>query len=187
MQNEENVAFCLCWSATILKRILTCTYLYCEHQKIDIDASSFLKCLKYNLFAPTGVVAELVPYLQKAFKQGFLMPKEYNNNECVKKAIRLFGEAYRLTNIKDQETQKKEASIFLEKVLESFSTEIKNKKEIASILNLPGFFSRENPHDCLYCQTVDSWDLDFSLFTTDSKYHAILLYTLFSLLQLNKN
>lgn len=183
---DESVAFCLSWSATILKRILTCTYLYCEHQKIDIDGTSFLKCLKYNLFAPTGIVTELVPYLQKAFQQGFLMPKEYNDNECVKKAIRLFGEAYRLTTIKDQESQKKEASLFLEKVLQSFSADVKNKKEIAAILNLPGFYSREYPHSCLYCQLVDNWNLDFSLFGTGTKYHAILLYTLLSLLQLSK-
>ena len=184
---EEQTAFVLAWSATILKRILTCTYLYCEHQKIDIDSTVFLKCLKYNLFAPTGIVAELVPYLQKAFKQGFLMPKEYNDNECVKKAIRLFGEAYRLTTVKDKESQKREATLFLEKVLESFSSEVKNKKEIAAILNLPNFWSKDNTHSCLYCQLVDNWNLDFSLFTSDSKYHAILLYTLISLLQLNKD
>ena len=184
--SDESVAFCLAWSATILKRILTCTYLYCDHQKIDIDSTSFLKCLKYNLFAPTGIVAELVPYLQKAFKQGFLMPKEYNDNDCVKKAIRLFGEAYRLTTIKDKENQKREASLFLEKILDSFSSEVKNKKEIAAILNLPNFWTKENPHECLYCELIRNWDLDFTLFSSDSKYHAILLYTLISLLQLNK-
>jgi hypothetical protein len=184
---SENAAFCLAWTGIILKRILTCTYLYCDHQKIDIDSTIFLKCLKYNLFAPTGIVAELVPYLQKAFTQGFLMPKEYNDNECVKKAIRLFGEAYRLTSIKDRETQKKEANLFLEKILESFSSEVKNKKEISLILNLPGFVSKENPHICTYCELIDSWNIDFSLFSSDTKYHAILLYTLISLLQINKD
>lgn len=182
---NEQVAFCLSWSAIILKRILTCTYLYCDHQKIDIDSTVFLKCLKYNLFAPTGIVAELVPYLQKAFKQGFLMPKEYNDNECVKKAIRLFGEAYRLTTVRDKEIQKREAGLFLEKILESFSSEVKNKKEITAILNLPDFFTKENPHQCSFCQLVDSWDINLALFSSDSKYHAILLYTLISLLQLN--
>ena len=175
-------AFLISWSAIILKRILRCSYLYCDHQKIDLDAKILLKCLKYNLFSPTGVVYELLPYLEKALKNGFLMPKEYSDNDCVKRAVRLFGEAYRISQISDDEMQKKEANTFLIKVLESFSTEANNEKEIKDILSIPDFQRTENPHRCTFCDLINVWDIDVSLCNSQTQYHSLLLHTLLQIL-----
>ena len=173
-------AFLISWSAIVLKRIIRCSYLYCDHQKIDLDAKVLLKCLKYNLFAPTGIVYQLVPYLEKALKNGFLMPKEYSDNDCVKKAVRLFGDAYRISQISDVEMQKKEANIFLIKVLESFSSEANNEKENKDILSIPNYKKTENC--CTFCDLIDAWDIDVSLCNSETHYHSLLLYTLLQIL-----
>ncbi len=174
-------AFLISWSAIVLKRIVRCSYLYCEHQKIDLDAKVLLKSLKYNLFAPTGIVFQLIPYLEKALKNGFLMPKEYSDNDAVKKAVRLFGDAYRISQISDIENQKKEANTFLIKVLETFK-ESDNEKENKEILSIPNFKRSENPHSCTLCELIDAWDIDVSLCNFHTHAHSLLLYTLLQIL-----
>ena len=183
--NFERRAFVLAWSASIWKRIWRCAFLYCEHQNIAVTSTIILKCLKYNLLCPTGIVAQLLPYLEKAFLQGFLMPREYEKNEYVKRAIRLFGEAYRIVkNTNEVENKEKEGDkiTFMRDYSSTVCTDKEKyrKEEETDILAFPGFIlnKNSNKHYCSFCELVDAWDIDLTLYTPQSPTHAILLQTL---------
>jgi hypothetical protein len=105
--NSHNTnALILCFSAIIWKRIFSCLFVYAKYKNIPLSTTDLLKCLKYNLLAPTGLVQKLRPYLLKALTDGFLMPQDSEKDPYVKKAISLFGEAYKvaLKEDKKQET-----------------------------------------------------------------------------------
>jgi hypothetical protein len=181
--NNEKEAFLLAWTASIWKRIWRCMYLYCNHKNIPVSTAILLKCLKYNLLCPTGIVSQLIPQLEKAFKQGFLMPKEYENNEYVKRAIRLFGEAYRIANITDLEKREKEESDFIHNFSSTICTDKEEyiKKEEVEIISFPHFEISPNTqtHSCSFCELVDAWDIEITLYTPPTPLHASLFQTIF--------
>lgn len=200
--NCEKEAFVLAWSASIWKRIWRCILLYCNHQNISVTSTIMMKCLKYNLLCPTGIVFQMLPYLEKAFLQGFLMPREYEKNEYVRRAIRLFGEAYRIVklsndNIEVDNIQKNEGEkiLFMRDYSSTISTDKEQyrKEEEEDILAFPGFTSTNSKnntnntkHQCSFCELVDAWDIDLTLYTTQSSIHTILLQTLLLALKKNK-
>jgi len=164
---QEKYAFILAWTAVIWKRIWRCSILYSEYQNIPINTDIILKCLKYNLLSPTGIVEEILPSLEKALTQGFLMPKEYEKNKYVKNSIKLFGEAYRIARHEKGEKEfiKKYASEFTEdddKDIISQKLDCKDKKE--------------------FCQLVDSWNIELGLYEFKDNIRPILLYYLLKIL-----
>jgi len=186
----EKEAFILAWSASIWKRIWRCIFLYCDHQNVPISSNIMLKCLKYNLLCPTGIVSQLLPYLEKAFRQGFLMPKEYEGNEYVKRAIRLFGEAYKI--VQTQEVNLKEKQNFIKDYCSTLciDKEEDRKKEEADIISFPNYKcnnddnknNKNNKHECSFCELVDAWDIDLSLYVPSSDLHALIFKSLFNTL-----
>jgi hypothetical protein len=179
--NCEKNAFVLAWSASIWKRIWRCVFLYCDHKNIPITSSIVIKCLKYNVLCPTGIVAQILPFLEKALVQGFLMPKEYEKNEYVKRAIRLFGEAYRI--VKDSNSENNEKKAFIREFSSTICTDKEQyrREEEKDIISIPGFISKNinsTKHYCTFCDLVDAWDIDLSLYTPQSYTYAILLQNL---------
>jgi len=62
------------------------------------NAKLLLKCVKYNLLAPTGSYNKMKPYLEKIYSTGFLLPSEFRQEELVNRAISLFSSAYLFLN-----------------------------------------------------------------------------------------
>ena len=178
----EKQAFILAFSASIWKRIWRCMYVYCDHQKIDINTSILLKCFKYNLLCPTGIVNKLLPYLEKAIKNGFLMPKEYENNEYVKRAIRLFAEAYKISK---NDEKKKEKDFILNYASSIYTDNEKYKREeISDILNFPEFTEKNtNKHTCSLCELIEAWDISLALCTPRTELEALMQYNLLKVLE----
>lgn len=160
---QEKYAFILSWTAVIWRRIWRCSIIYSEYFNIPINTDIILKCLKYNLLSPTGIVEEILPSLEKALTQGFLMPKEYEKNNYVKNAIKLFGEAYRISRLEKGEKEfiKNYASEFVDEN-ENENELIKDKKE--------------------FCQLVDSWNIELGLYEFTDNLRPILLYSLLKIL-----
>lgn len=166
---NEKYAFILAWTAVIWKRILRCAYLYSEHQNIPINNDVILKCLKYNLLSPTGIVQEIMPSLEKALTQGFLMPKEYEKNKYVKSAIKLFGDTYKIS--KDQKGEKE--------FIKNYSSQV-SEKDDSDILNVKA--ENKDSH-CSFCYFIDVWDIQLGLYEFPNSYYVILLYTLLKILE----
>ena len=167
--DKEKNAFILSWSVSIWKRIWASSYLYCKHQNISLTADVVLKCFKYNILSPTGIIHEMLPSLKLALTQGFLMPKEYKNNKYVKRAVSLFGEAYKILKYPD----KKKLDFIKE-----YAYDI-DEKEYKDILNVK--CDKLDEH-CCFCKMVKIWDIELVLYDFDDSYHALLIYMLLNIL-----
>ena len=168
-KEEEKYAFILAWTAVVWKRIWRCAYLYSEHQNIPVNTDVVLKSLKYNLLSPTGIVEEILPSLKKALTQGFLMPKEYEHNKYVKKAVKLFGETYRISKNRTGEKE------FINNYVSTF-----DEKEDDDILNI--YADKKDSH-CSFCHLVDSWNIELGLYDFKEYLQVILLYCLLKILE----
>jgi len=172
--DQEKYSFILAWSASIWKRILNCVDIYSKHQNLDINADIVMKCLKYNILSPTGIAEEMLPSLKLALTQGFLLPKEYEKNKYVKRAVSLFGEAYNISKIPDKYIRKKKEKEFIKQ----HSCDI-DKNEEKDILKIKS--DKKDAH-CSFCQLVKVWDIELGLYTFKNPYHSLLIYTLLSIL-----
>lgn len=180
--NIEKSAFILCFSAIIWKRIFSCLFVYAQHKHIALTTNDLLKCLKYNLLAPTGFVKKLKPYLIKALTNGFLMPGDYKSNRYVKKAIFLFSEAYKVCKYMD----KKEEIVFIHKYASKiFSNDyvLENDREANDLIK-DAIEDNDNKLD-KYCELIDTWDIDLSLVYSDDPYFNLLKISLLSAIDSN--
>jgi hypothetical protein len=159
--DEEKHSFILAWSAVIWEKIWSCAYTYSEYRNVSINNNVLLKCLKYNLLSPTGILKDMLPSLKLALTQGFLMPKEYENNKYVKKAVSLFGEAYRISKDPNRKVKEKE---FIQNLSSKLETE-KNQKEL--------------------CDLIDIWDIEIGLCEFNDPYEMILMYALLSVFEID--
>jgi hypothetical protein len=192
--NSHNTnALILCFSAIIWKRIFSCLFVYAKYKKIALSTADLLKCLKYNLLAPTGLVQKLRPYLLKALADGFLMPQDSEKDHYVKKAIFLFGEAYKVA----LEENKKQETHFIHKYASNiFSDEEYNiaQNEIEAVDLIKDIYSNIpkdiylNPSEDVYvkyCELIDAWDVDLSLAYSDDPYFNLLKISLLSAINSN--
>lgn len=166
--HEEKDAFILAWSVSIWKRIWICAYLYCEHQNVPLSTNIIWKSLKYNLLSPDGITLQILPHLEKALSQGFLMPKEYKNETYVKRAIALFGETFRLIRFDDKKKQKE----MIKDIVFSITNEDK-EKEIKDIKT-----EKIEGYHCSFCQAMDVWDIELALYMPKNQVHQELIYTI---------
>ena len=164
IKKEEKNAFILAWKVVIWKKIWSCMQLYCDHNNIPISSNSFLKSLKYNLLSPEGIANEMLPLLKKALTQGFLIPKEYENNDHVKKAISLFGKTYKICNSDDKNLEYELISKYIMEDYDKY-TEIYDKK---------------HDDNCFFCKTIESWDIEIGLYIPNDNYHSMLIYSIIS-------
>ena len=165
---KEKYAFIISFTAVCWQKIWLTSLIYCQQKKISITNSVILKSLKYELLSTKGVFFEIEPFLRKALLQGFLMPKEYNGNEYVKKAIQLFGESYKISKIIDKE-EKRIAEI---KFMNNYVyTLFKNKKE---------YKTDEN-----FCELIESWDIELGLYEFQSVFQELIVCSLFQILNEN--
>ena len=161
--NIEKYTFILCFLSVLWRRIFLSLIVYSKEKNIDIDFENILKCLKYNLFAPTGFVENLRPFIIKAMTKGFLMPKDFRHNIYVKKAIYLFSEAYVICRIEDNEyRKKKEKEFIINYCCDVFKNTEENRQEALEIT--------KNLEGNSFSELVDIWDIDFSLIITDDPY-----------------
>ena len=108
----EHEAFRLCFITVIWKRIFICLDMYCIEKQLPENQEHLIKCIKYNLLAPTGILEKLRPYIDRALEQGFLMPSETADNVYARRAVMLFHECYAICQLSDFELrQRKEREI----------------------------------------------------------------------------
>ena len=167
----EKDTFILCFITIIWKRIFISVMLYSEQKQIPESKEILMKCIKYNLLAPTGFLSIIRPYLNKALEQGFLMPKDYQDNSYVKKAIYLFREAYDICKLSrfDEEYRKtKEKEFILEQCCQIFSDLESTEREKQDIRKDIAQFPEVKQS---FTELADTWDLQ--LFLTDREKHPI--------------
>lgn len=172
LMKREKFSFLLCWLTSVWKRIWRCTYLYCDHNNQDITSSAFLKCLKYNLLAPTGILERTKIFLDKALQQGFLMPTDYeedSNKKFLGKTIYLFTESYKIAEIEDKYQREAAITKFINNSTMGMLADYKLiRSENSDILRDCGIeidnIEKRGDKHCLFCELVDSWDIDPNLF-----------------------
>jgi hypothetical protein len=160
--NIEKETFLLCFSASIWKRIWRTAYLYAELKNISCNSAILIKSMKYNLFCRSGLLYQLLPLLHTAINQGFLMPKEYEKNEYAKRAIKIFGESYRLCKHNEQACiidRDKQINKFLHEFASTICSDPLEYRNQEKTDILASFKNKEN-----FIETIDSWDIDISLF-----------------------
>jgi len=185
LELNENYSFILAFTATCWKRIWYSMFLYCEHRKINYSNSIILKCLKYDLLSPTGIFAEIEPFLTKALKNGFLMPNEFKNNINAKRAILLFNETYEISKIKNLEEKRKAEIKFIHSHASSVFTDNEKEKEFECILkNIPDFKKKEDKH-CSFCELIEIWDIELCIYSTKNIYQELILYSILQILNQN--
>lgn len=196
---REEEAFLLCFASSFWKRSIRCMYLYCQikHEEkeenfsfsntntneIELvnlnykpNAKLLLKCVKYNLLAPTGAYGKMKEYLEKIYSTGFLLPSEFKEEELVNRAISLFSSAYLFlkdTKKSHQDGPNGSISKDLEYVEPDYD---KFTHDFASTVKTDGydyeFDEKEEILDYLsekqFCNLVDSWDIHPSLFSISS-------------------
>ena len=168
-------AFLLCFTASIWKRIWRTLYVYLEIKKIGYNSSILLTSMKYNLFCRNGIVHNLINHIEKAIKQGFLMPNEYEKDEYLKRAIKLFGEAYKICSIgvdcldAEQENVRDEMELEKRKRINKFLHDY-----AATVSNDSQSYIRKERQDILkdfentknFIDTFESWDIDINLYNS---------------------
>ena len=171
--NIEKYTFILCFLSVLWRRIFLSLIVYSKEKNIDIDLENILKCFKYNLFAPTGFVENLRPYVIKALTKGFLMPNDFSHNIYVKKAIHLFSEAYVICKIEDEEyRKKKEKEFIINYCCDVFKKTEENRQEALDIT--------KNLKENSFSDLVDIWDIDFSLIISDDPYLNLIKFGMLS-------
>ena len=188
MEIEKNT-FLLCFLRIIWRRIFCCLVLYCEHNRTPPTSNIVLKCLKYNLLSPTGIVRKIKPYLIKAFTQGFLMPKEFRTNKYVKKSVKMFEEAYKISKLKDNEIKNKEEIKFIYSYASrAFSDEepyiFENEQEsidcMKDLLIDPRY--KIDKH-CYFCELIEAWDIEIGLVKYKDFYDELITCSLLHTLE----
>lgn len=173
--SQEQHAFILCFLAIIWRRVLITVYLYCNHNGVTMSSNVVLKCLKYNVLAPTGIGNDLRPYLTRALDVGFLMPEEYKNNIYAERAVKLFGDAYKIINNNKGE----EMNFIHEYAASSFEKTSKMFRKELIDTNLSDSEIEEEPkHSCKLCNYIDLWDINLGLVHDDDPYQNVLIYGL---------
>ena len=172
MDLEKN-SFLLCFTAIIWKRIFSCLVVYCEHKSIALNSNDILKCLKYNLLAPTGLVERLKPYIIKALINNFLMPKDYEDNVYVKNAIKLFSQAYRISELHNK---KKEIEFIHSYASKAFLESAENEQEIKDLIT--DVVNDKNTDFDKIVNLIDLWDVELGLVNSDDPYFNLMKYYL---------
>ena len=175
MDLEKN-SFLLCFTAIIWKRIFSCLITYCEHKSIPLNSNDILKCLKYNLLAPSGMVEKLKPYIIKSLVNNFLMPKDYENNDYVKNAIKLFSQAYRISKLNNN---KKEIDFIHLYASKAFIENAENEQEIKDLINDTII---DKNMESNFVELIDLWDIELGLVDSDDPYFKLMEHYLLSAL-----
>ena len=179
MDLEKN-SLLLCFTAIIWKRIFSCLIVYCEHKSIPLNSDDILKCLKYNLLAPSGLVEKLKPYIIKALINNFLMPKDYENNDYVKNAIKLFSQAYRITKLNNE---KKEIEFIHSYASKAFLENAENEQEIKDLISDSITDKKMNNSGFTkIAKLIDLWDVELGLVNSEDPYFILMEYCLLSAL-----
>ena len=163
--NIEKESFLLCFCAVIWRKVWNDVVIYCNTKSIDITSDIILKCFKCNLLAPCRIVEIVKPFLIRALKNGFLMPQEFKQNKDVELAIRLFGEAYKICQIQNEQVKKNAQFYFI------IDQTLNNK--IQNIID-------EN-----FAEMIDIWDIEMGLIVSEDPYFNLIQYHLLSFLQKN--
>jgi len=191
---KEQNAFILSFLAIIFRRVWITAKIYSLHQNHPIDANMFLKCLKYNVLAETGIGNLLKPFLVKALTEGFLMPNDYKGNVYAERAVKLFGEAYKIctkhNHSKDEELNfihgyASSALIDMQNAL------LDNRKEALDLMadvttvpnpsydnlsdDLENLSLSEKKHHCELCHLIDLWDLKMELIYSEDPYNNVII------------
>ena len=184
----QNNAFILSFCTIIWKRIFACLFLYSKYKCIPVNTENLLKCLKYNLLAETGFVEKMKPYLIKALTNGFLMPKECDNNVYVKRAIFLFGDAYMICKFSSNKeendfVQNYISKIFSEEELDVLENDLEAKDLLFDVRDSDIKADDKDELDSQklkFCDLIDTWDVDLSLIYRDDPYFNLLKISLLS-------
>jgi len=174
----EKKTFMLCFTAVIWRRIFSSLMVYSEHKNIELCSNNILKCLKYNLLAPTGFVQKLKPYIIKALKNGFLMPKDFDDNIYIKKAIYLYRDAYNISKIRDDEYRRKEEIEFIHTYSSKIFSEENREENILEMSDLLN--DTPDKTTISFCDLVDVWDIDLSLISSYDRYIELIKYFILS-------
>lgn len=170
----EQQAFILSFLAVIWRRVLITVYIYCDHNCITMSSNVVLKCLKYNVLAPTGIGNTLKPYITKALDVGFLMPEDYKSNIYVERAVKLFGDAYKIIKNNRKDEMKfihDYAAAAFEKTYKLLKKEIEDTQFSDEQIEQP-------KHSCKLCDLVQLWDINLGLVNSDDPFQNVLMYGL---------
>ena len=173
MDLEKN-SLLLCFTAVIWKRIFSTLIVYCEHKSIPLNSNDILKCLKYNLLSPSGLVEKLKPYIIKALINNFLMPKDYGDNEYVKNAIKLFSQAYRISKVNNKN---KEIDFIHSYASKAFLENSENEQEIKDLIS-----DSVTDKNVKLCNLIDLWDIELGLVNSEDPYFNLMEYYILSAL-----
>ncbi len=171
--------FILVFMAIIWRRVMITSLIYCDHNKIKINQDVILKSLKYNIFSEAGIGHSLKPYIVKALKDGFLMPRFYTKNIYASRAIKLFIPAYEIV----KEGNKFKELLFIKSyalyVADKISTE--EKYDVTKDIELPTTQFKDiigigkKKCGCKLCELVDSWDIQTELIYSEDKYQNVIM------------
>ena len=197
---EQN-AFILSFLAIIWRRVWITSMIYADHNNIAINSNIVLKCLKYNILAETGIGNLIKPFLIKALTSGFLMPKDYENNLYAQRAVKLFGEAYKICKKRDK--SKEEELKFVHNYASSVFQQIEpfladNFKEsldlMADVTKMPPLHNKDIDealkrlnirHHCELCELIDLWNIKLELVHNDDPYTNVIMTGLLRCLETN--
>lgn len=181
-ENNDNIkTFILVFMAIIWRRVLITSLIYCEHNKVKICKDIILKALKFNIYSPVGITNIIKPYINKALKDGFLMPRDYRKNIYVTRAIKLYKDGY---DVIKSNVRLGEIDFLSNYALTIFSTDEADIKlvdeEKKDILEYVGDDHLNDIIDerictCKLCDLVNSWDINEELVLTDDPFqHTVM-------------
>jgi len=191
----DRYAFILSFLAVIWRRVWITAQIYSWHNFVDLDDGIVLKCLKYNILAPTGIGNTIKEYLTKALKTGFLMPKDYEKNIYAQRAIKLYSQAYKIASSKDRDSEIKFIHDYASSVFD-LKSDLNNNNECIdtikdidkektieeiTILNILG--DKNHNHNCKLCNQIEIWNIDLGLMHSEDPYQNVIMYGLLAALE----
>lgn len=188
--SESVKTFFLVFKAVIWRRVWITTSIYSDHNKLNLKKSTVLKCLKYNIFSPSGIGNTLRPYIKKAVTDGYVMPNMYNKNLYAARAILMFKEALDVVRQNDRNLEIKFISDYAMKIFQIGSKEmddsVREGKEIINSVeefNIDGDETQkgEIPCQCKLCECINTWDIPQSLLYSEDEFENVIMSGLMSI------
>ena len=184
--------FMLCFMAIIWRRVWITTFIYCNHNKINLTKDVVLKCLKYNIYSEAGIGNTLKPIIKIVIRDGFIMPQQHRDNLYATRAIFLYKKAYSV--IKSNNRQKEidfiqDYSMSLysnqDKDIEEATYETSDSLSLVNNKNEDESGSSDSSEvsdninmnwcDCKLCQLVNAWDINDDLIYSEDPFQNIIL------------
>ena len=177
--------FLLSYMAVIWRRVWITGLIYTEHNKLPLNKNILSLSIKYNIFAGTGIVSILKPYIIKSLEDGFMMPRFYEKNYYATRVVKLYKSSYEVAKADNAELEIKFIKDYVFKLYDEYN-ENKTKEMEIEKKDIVGNNKSNYINlicDCQLCNNINSWNIHSDLIYAENVFQNVMLKGLMATLE----